>query len=109
MRAYAVNAAGTGYGDDDYFTTPCPAEVARIGSTGYATLQGAIDSVDGAAEIRAVAGERQGALTISDNKTISLLGGYDCVCGAVTGVTTVHGSITIGAVASVTVNNVAVY
>ena len=109
VRAYATNTAGTAYGDDLYFTTPCPDYVAYIGATGHGTLQGAIDSVVGAAEIRAVAGERQGALTISGNKVITFLGGYDCVCGAVIGVTSVHGSLTVGASASVAVSNVAVY
>lgn len=109
VRAYATNSAGTGYGDDLYFTTPCPDYVAYIGITGHGTLQGAIDSVVGAAEIRAVAGERQGALTISGNKSITLLGGYDCVCGAVIGVTSVRGSVTIGAGASMTASNLAVY
>jgi hypothetical protein len=48
-------------------------------------------------------------LTISGNKSITLLGGYDCVCGVVTGVTSVRGSLTVGASASVAVSNVAVY
>jgi photosystem II stability/assembly factor-like uncharacterized protein len=108
VRAYATNAGGTGYGDDDYFTTPCPSEVARIGATGYDTLQGAIDSVDGAAEIRAVTKVLTEVLTISGNKTITLLGGYDCICTALTGMTTVHGSITVSGSAAVTMSNVVV-
>jgi hypothetical protein len=109
VRAYATNSAGTGYGGDIYFTTLCPSYVARIGATPYDSLQGAIDDVTGSAEIRAVAGERQGALTISGNKTINLLGGYDCVCAAVTGVTTVHGSLTVGGGAAVTMADIAIY
>jgi hypothetical protein len=109
VRAYATNSAGTGYGDNVSFNTLCPSYVAKIGSAPYDSLPEAIDSVVGAAEIRAVAGERQGALTISGNKSITLLGGYDCVCDVVIGVTTVRGSLTVGGSASVAVSNVAVY
>jgi hypothetical protein len=100
---------GTGYGDDDYFITLCPGYVAYMGTTGYGTIHEAINDVTGAAEIRAVAGERPELLNISGNKAITLLWGYDCVCAAVTGLTTVRGSLTVGADASVTVGNVAVY
>jgi YVTN family beta-propeller protein len=109
VRAYATNSAGTGYGNNVSFNTLCPDYVAKIGTTPYDTLQGAINSVAGTAEIRAVAGVREGSLSISGDKTITLLGGYDCVCEAVTGITTVHGSIAVGAGAVVTMGNVAVY
>jgi hypothetical protein len=109
VRAYAVNSAGTGYGDDDYFTTLCPSYVAKIGTTDYDTLQGSISTSVGTVQIRAVAKVLTEVLNISGNKSITLLGGYDCVCGAVTGVTTVHGSITVGGEAAVTMNNIAVY
>jgi hypothetical protein len=109
VRAYASNSGGTGYGDNIYFITLCPSYVAKIGTTGYGTLQEAVNAVVGTAEIRAVAGVRSVALNISGNRTVTLLGGYDCVCGAVTGMTTVNGSITISGSATVTMGNVAVY
>lgn len=109
VRAYATNSAGTGYGSDVPFNTPCPTQAAQIGTTPYDTLQEAVNSVSGTAEIRAVAGEWQELLNFSGNRTITLSGGYDCVCGAVIGVTTVHGSLTVGGGAVVTMSNVAVY
>jgi hypothetical protein len=80
-----------------------------MGTTGYGTIQGAINDVAGAAEIRAVAGVRSEELSISGSRTVTLLGGYDCVCEVVTGVTTVHGSLTVGGSAVVTMSNIAVY
>ncbi len=109
VRAYATNSAGTGYGNNISFNTPCPGYVAKIVTTPYDTLLEAINSVAGTAEIRAVAGVREGALSISGDKTITLLGGYDCVCEAATGMTTVHGSINVGGSASVTISNIVVY
>lgn len=109
VRAYASNSAGTAYGNNVSFNTLCPGYVARTGTTPYDTLQGAVNAVVGTVEIRAVAGVRSEELNISGSRTVTLLGGYDCVCGAVTGITTVHGSITIGGSAVVTMNNIAVY
>ena len=106
VRAFATNSAGTSYGEDLYFTTPCPDYVAYIGATGHGTLQGAIDSVVGAAEIRAVANELTEVLSITGSRNITLLGGYDCVCGVVTGMTSFHGTITVGGRASVTMSNI---
>lgn len=106
IRAYATNTAGTAYGDGLYFTTPCPSEVARIGTTGYGTLQEAIDGAGTTAEIRGRAMMLPEDLLISGNRTMALLGGYDCVFTTVIGVTTVHGTITIGGSAAITLGNV---
>ncbi|NVN93256.1 MAG: DUF2012 domain-containing protein [Desulfuromonadales bacterium] len=106
VRAYATNEGGTAYGDDLYFTTPCPSYVAKTGTTGYASLQEAIDTAAGATEIRVVAKELTEVVSITGSKTITLLGGYDCVCSSVTGMTTVHGSLTIGGSAAVNIAHV---
>lgn len=109
VRAFASNTAGTGYGDNVYFTTPCPDYVAKIGTSGYGTLQNAINNALGTVEIRAVAKELTEVLSISGDKALTLRGGYDCVCTEVTGFTTVHGSLTIGGNASVVASNIALY
>ena len=93
------------------FSSPIPTilYVALTGGFPYYSLQEAVNGVTGTAEIRAVNGVRTEELNFSGKKTITLLGGYDCLCGAVTGITTVHGSITISGSARVTVSNFTVY
>jgi hypothetical protein len=108
VRAYATNPAGTSYGEDISFTTNlCESDVTR-GGTSYGTIQEAITSGSGT-EITAVARVFQENLSFTNSSALALNGGYACGFGPVSGVTTVHGTITIAGSGSITVSNVAVY
>jgi hypothetical protein len=108
VRAYAVNSAGTSYGEDISFTTNlCPIDVAR-GGTSYETIQGAVSSGSGA-EITAVNRIFVEDLLFSGSSDLTLQGGYACGFGPTTGFSTVHGMITVAGSATVTMGSVAVY
>jgi hypothetical protein len=108
VRAYAVNSAGTSYGEDiSFITNLCLIDVTR-GGTGYGTIQGAVNSGSGN-EIRAVARVFQEDLPLTNSSGLTLTGGYACGFGSITGVTTVHGTITLAGSGGVTLSNVAVY
>jgi hypothetical protein len=107
VRAYATNGGGTFYGDDISFTTNlCTSDVQRGGT--YGTIQEAITSGSGA-EITAVARVFPEALLFTNSSALALNGGYACGFGSASGITTVHGTITIAGSAAVTLGNVAVY
>lgn len=108
VRAYAINQNGTGYGDDVYFNTPCPASSAYIGSTGYLSIQNAANSRMGAFVIRAVSGIQPEPLVITGTRTITLAGGYDCIGGILIGETTIPGPVTIGSLATVIMSNIVI-
>jgi hypothetical protein len=108
VRAYATNPAGTSYGEDISFTTNyCQIDVQR-GGTSYSLIQDAIISGSGS-EIKAVARTFQESLSFTNNGDLMLTGGYACGLGSITGVTAIHGSMTIAGSGGVTVSNVSVY
>jgi hypothetical protein len=108
VRAYATNPEGTAYGEDISFTTNlCTVDVQR-GGTSYSTIQDAVSSGSGP-EIKAVARTFQESLAFSNSSDLTFTGGYACGLSSVSGVTTVHGTITIAGNGGVTVSNVAVY
>jgi hypothetical protein len=108
VRAYAVNSAGTAYGDDISFTTNlCAIDVQR-GGTSYGTIQAAISGGSGT-EIKTVARVFQEDILFSNGSDLALNGGYACGIGSITGVTSVHGTITIAGSGAVSLGNVAVY
>jgi hypothetical protein len=106
VRGYATNSAGTAYGEDISFTTNlCAIDVQR-GGTSYGTIQEALGG--SGPEIRAVARLFQENLSFTNNSDLTLNGGYGCG-GSISGVSTVHGTITVAGSAAVTLSNVAVY
>jgi hypothetical protein len=106
VRAYATNSSGTAFGEDISFTTNlCAIDVQR-GGTSYGTIQEAIGG--SGPEIRAVARVFPEDILFSSSNALTLIGGYACG-GTISGVTTVHGTITIAGSAAVTFSNVAVY
>jgi hypothetical protein len=108
VRAYAVNTVGTAYGDDISFTTRlCAIDVQR-GGTAYATIQEAISNGSGG-EVMAVARVFQEDITFSNSGILALTGGYACGFATKSGLTTLHGTLTIAGNAAVTLGNVAVY
>jgi hypothetical protein len=77
------------------------------GSAGYGTIRDAISSGSGA-EIRAGVRVFQEDILFSSSSALTLTGGYACG-GSISGVTTVHGTLTIAGSVTVTLGNVAVY
>jgi hypothetical protein len=107
VRAYATNPEGTAYGEDISFTTNlCTADVQR-GGTSFGTIQEALTSGSGA-EIKAVARLFTENLSFTNSGDLTLSGGWACN-GSLSGVTTVHGTMTIAGSGGVTASNVAVY
>jgi hypothetical protein len=108
VRAYATNSAGTAYGEDISFTTNlCTDDVLR-GGTSYSTIQDAVTSGSGP-EIKTVARTFQESLSFTNSSALTLFGGWACGFGSASGLTTVHGTITIVGSAAVALGNVAVY
>ncbi len=108
VRAYATNPAGTSYGEDISFTTNyCQIDVQR-GGTSYSLIQDAITNGSGS-EIKAVARTFQESLSFTNNSDLVFSGGCACGLGSISGVTNLHGSITIAGSGGVTVSNVSVY
>jgi hypothetical protein len=106
VRAYATNSAGTAYGEDISFTTNlCTSDVQRGGP--YETIQ---DAIGGSGpEIKAVARVFQENLSFSNSSALAFTGGYTCGFGPISGLTTLHGTITIAGSGGVILANVAVY
>jgi prepilin-type processing-associated H-X9-DG protein len=109
VRAYATNSGGTAYGEDISFTTNlCAIDVQRGVGTSYGTIQEAITSGSGP-EIKAVARTFQESVSFTNGSGLTFTGGYACGLSSVSGVTSVHGTVTIAGTGGVTVSNVAVY
>jgi hypothetical protein len=107
VRAYATNSVGMAYGEDISFTTNlCAIDVQR-GGTSYGNIQEATGG--SGPEIRAVARLFQENLSFTNSSALALTGGCSCGFGSVSGMTTVHGTITIAGAAAVTLANVTVY
>jgi YVTN family beta-propeller protein len=108
VRAYATNSGGTAYGEDISFTTNlCAIDVDR-GGTSHISVQDAVSSGSGA-EIRAVARLFQESVSFTNSSDLTFTGGYACGLSSVSGVTTVHGTVTIAGSGGVILANVAVY
>jgi hypothetical protein len=108
VRAYATNSGGTAYGEDISFTTNlCTVDVQR-GETSFGTIQEALSSGSGP-EIKAVARLFTENLSFTTSGDLTLSGGWACGLGSISGVTAIHGSMTIAGSGGVTVSNLAVY